>query len=46
MKKGKLNCIGKMNFKFVMNDDFVCDKVTKLTGMVREIINGTLCITK
>jgi hypothetical protein len=34
------------NSKFLINDDFVCDKATKITAMLREIINGTLCITK
>jgi len=34
------------NPKFLIDDDFVCDKATKIAAMLREIINGTLCITK
>jgi hypothetical protein len=34
------------NFKFLINDAFVCDKATKIAAMLREIINGALSITK
>jgi len=45
MKKGKWNCIGNTNSKVLIDDDFVYDKATKITAMLREIINGTLYIT-
>jgi len=44
MKKGKWNCTETL--KFLIDDDFVCDKATMITAMLRELINGTLCITK
>lgn len=34
------------NSKFLIDDDLVYEKATKIAAMLREIINGTLCITK
>ena len=43
MKKGKVKCRGKMNFKFLVDVGLVCDMAAVTVTVLRDMILSSVC---